>query len=78
VITILNASKVLKGSISCKGIAAGEIIRPHPAFTAQLTDRVAELNALAKRVKNKMCFILCQDPDKAFEDKMNCQFQRIS
>ena len=29
-----------------------------------------------KRVKNKLCFILCQD--KAFEDKMNCQFQRVS
>ena len=28
------------------------------------------------RVKNKLCFILCQD--KAFEDKMNCQFQRVS
>jgi hypothetical protein len=26
-------------------------------------------------VKNKLCFILCQD--KAFEDKMNCQFQRV-
>ena len=25
-----------------------------------------------KRVKNKLCFILCQD--KAFEDKMNCLF----
>ena len=25
---------------------------------------------------NKLCFILCQD--KAFEDKMNCQFQRVS
>jgi hypothetical protein len=29
-----------------------------------------------KRMKNKLCFILCQD--KAFEDKMNCQFQRVS
>jgi hypothetical protein len=29
-----------------------------------------------KRVKNKLYFILCQD--KAFEDKMNCQFQRVS
>ena len=29
-----------------------------------------------KRVKNKLCFILCQDV--AFEDKMNCQFQRVS
>ena len=29
-----------------------------------------------KRVKNKLCFILCQD--KAFEDQMNCQFQRVS
>jgi hypothetical protein len=29
-----------------------------------------------KRVKNKLCFILCQE--KAFEDKMNCQFQRVS
>jgi hypothetical protein len=27
-------------------------------------------------LKNKLCFILCQD--KAFEDKMNCQFQRVS
>ena len=26
-------------------------------------------------VKNKLCFILCQD--KTFEDKMNCQFQRV-
>jgi hypothetical protein len=26
-------------------------------------------------VKNKLCFILCQD--KAFEDKINCQFQRV-
>jgi hypothetical protein len=29
-----------------------------------------------KRLKNKLCLILCQD--KAFEDKMNCQFQRVS
>jgi Pyruvate/2-oxoacid:ferredoxin oxidoreductase delta subunit len=29
-----------------------------------------------KRVKNKLCFILCQD--KTFEDKMNYQFQRVS
>jgi hypothetical protein len=32
-------------------------------------------------VKNKLklCIILCQDhEDKAFEDKMNCQFQRVS
>jgi hypothetical protein len=29
-----------------------------------------------KRVKNKLCFILSQDKD--FEDKMNCQFQRVS
>ena len=27
-------------------------------------------------MKNKLCFILCQD--KAFEDKMNGQFQRVS
>jgi hypothetical protein len=27
-------------------------------------------------VKNKLCFFLCQD--KAFDDQMNCQFQRIS
>ena len=29
-----------------------------------------------KRVKNKLCFFLCQD--KTFDDQMNCQFQRIS
>ena len=29
-----------------------------------------------KRVKNKLCFILCQDI--AFENKMNRQFQRVS
>jgi hypothetical protein len=29
-----------------------------------------------KRVKNKLCFILCQD--KVFEDKTKRQFQRVS
>ena len=31
-----------------------------------------------KCVKNKLCFILCQDKAFEFEDKMNCQFQRVS
>jgi hypothetical protein len=32
--------------------------------------------SIQKRVKNKLCLMLCQD--KAFENKMNCQFQRVS
>jgi hypothetical protein len=50
------------------------------SFRTDIDDRQAFLDEAArysfldsdvkKRLKNKLCFILCQD--KAFEDKMNC------
>jgi hypothetical protein len=46
------------------------------AVLLTVNDKLVNVSYVKKRVKNKLCLILCKD--KAFEDKMNCQFQRVS
>jgi hypothetical protein len=63
---------MLGAGVSQESMGLGIVqVSQGPVCTQSMFDPVS-----GHRVKNKLCFILCQD--KAFEDKMNCQFQRVS
>ena len=68
-----GATQLIFLNISSKVLTLS-LIDPY-IFTLQANIPTTALLTV-QSVKNKLCFILCQD--KAFEDKMDCQFQRVS